>query len=1211
MDKCVERPKFCVYYTTASITETEADWAADTVQDYWDRFVALGFNEPKYSTKLQVHLTDTGGCNGGTGWSSNVMSTYAGCFNVTLLAQKVLGHELTHRVQYAHDSGTGAPIQTKFLKEGTARATEDNWFTNIDHWAAALSNSSFNKETNNYLAATNNDITSYSMRYRSCLWWKYAMEQYGTTLTEPQRGIDFVREVYGKNTAGYSGIGAVNQALSSMGTGTNFNNSFKQFAVANWTKDLTGVPDASYYYIDEDESGSPATYGPLSPASGGTIQVSSPAVWNNQDVERYGLSYYNADIGSNCPVVSASFHRDDAGPAFYHVITQNGSAFNKHVQGSGSDWTQAFLNDGISEITAIIGSLDNTSQVDVTLECANPVLDIKLPNSVAVARVRPSTKFLAQVLVTDGSPSGPVVAGLTNSDFVARVDGVDAPVTGGGFIQEQYWLVIQAPASLSDGTYDLEVILEEPGTSTPLTSDTNANSVVYTSELVDQVLVIDRSGSMGVGDPTRLDAAKDAASFYVDVTRVGDGLAVVPYKDYVDPAPFNMQSVNSTVRADAKIFINGLTDDGWTSIGSGLDEAINQLAISPTENSLCSFVLLSDGMENTPPYWADVSGDVIASGCPVTAIAFGPESDETLMQQIATDTGGLYFYNDVYVSTLSESATATTAADMALDLGSTYEYAEGKAEGRQRLLAEKGTVSEKDPEAKHQVLVDETVYEAIFALDWYERWLAELELILVDPAGKTYDQNSPGYSFEDTTNRHVGWRIPNPEPGTWSMIVKWLGSEEQTVPYQVLVSGRTHITLDLLLPDRLGTNYYTGNLVPIYAFLSAARPITVTMVNAYVIAPDGTETLVPLNDDGEHGDGAANDGFYAGMYTVVNQANVVEPQGEDAQSNPKDEGGYRVLAVATHEKFQRQALGAFSVMEGPDENQNRLPDTFEEQYGVKDPEGDPDMDGLNNYGEYQAGTDPNDPDTDDGGEKDGSEVNYGRYPLDPSDDQINKPDFLQVRPLNSGVLLRYDVKPSYSFLRLFRAESEAGPFFEVKLDPGLPPTGIYSDTQLVNNQTYFYKMEAVIVPAGETGGQEPSTNAAEEITSAVLSSEGVTPSEDPLPPEAKVIINEGAPFTNELYVTLTFVPFDYEGAATESFEDITLMLISNDPSFEGAVWQEFQQDAPWQLEAERGELAVVYVRFRDKAENESVGSEVGMIYYMQSIYLPLTVNGAN
>ena len=61
LDKCVERPKFCVYYTTDSISEMEAEWAADTVQDYWDRFSALGFLEPKYSTKLKVELSDTRG----------------------------------------------------------------------------------------------------------------------------------------------------------------------------------------------------------------------------------------------------------------------------------------------------------------------------------------------------------------------------------------------------------------------------------------------------------------------------------------------------------------------------------------------------------------------------------------------------------------------------------------------------------------------------------------------------------------------------------------------------------------------------------------------------------------------------------------------------------------------------------------------------------------------------------------------------------------------------------------------------------------------------------------------------------------------------------------------------------------------------------------------------------------------------------------------
>lgn len=1207
LDKCVERTDFCVYYTTDSISETEAEWAADVVQDYWNRFVSLGFNEPKHSGKLSVHLTDTTDCNGETGWSSNAISTYAGCFDTTLLAQKVLGHELTHRVQYAHDSGTGAPIQTKFLKEGTARATEDNWFTEIDHWAAALSHSSFNREANNYLAATNNDITSYAMRYKSCLWWKYAMEQYGTTLTEPQRGIDFVRQVYDQNTAGYSSIAAVNQALSSIGAGTNFDQSFKQFAVANWTKDLTGVPDSSYYYDDEDEPGSPAVYGPLEPEDGGTIQTGTSATWNNWPVSRYALKYFAADIGSSCPLVSASFHRDDDGPAFYHLITQDGTTFKTHVQGSGADWTQAFLNDGLTSIVAVIGSLGNSSQVDIELACADPVLEIKMPNSVAVARVQPGTKFLVQVQVTDGSPTGPVVAGLTNSDFSVQVNRVDAPVTGGGFIQEQYWLLVQAPESLSDGTYDLEVFLEEPGTSTPIASDISLSSVIYTADLVDQVLVIDRSGSMGMGDPARLEAAQEAASFYVDVTRDADGLAVVPYHHDVQPDPFDMAIVDPYVRREAKDYIELLSDDGMTSIGDGLRGAVDQRASSPTGNPLCSFVLLSDGMENSEAFWIDVREQVIDSGCPVTAIAFGPESDEDLMQDIATDTGGIFFYNDVYVSTLSESV-AAVPADMALDLGSTYEYAEGHSEGRQRLLAEKGSVSSSFPKAEHMVMVDETIGEAVFALDWYEIWLAELELILVDPQGKQYDSRDPGYTFEDYDNHHVGWRIPNPEPGEWLLVVEHLSSEEETVPYQVLVSGRTGITLELLLPDRLGTRYETGQTIPIYAILSSSSPIPGAIVEATITAPDGTETIVPLHDDGQHGDGAASDGLYAGVYTALNQAEPVKPTGEDDQSTPKDEGSYRIVARATHPKFQREALGSFTVLEGDDLNGNRIPDNWEKLHGLDDADGDPDMDNLLNNQEYQNGTDPNDPDTDDGGEKDGSEVNNGRDPLDPADDGIKAPDFLQVTPLDSAVLLHYDFKPAYSLMHLYRAEYPYGPWQEVKLDPGLPQTGSYTDTVPVNDQSYIYRTEAVLSPM-EAGEAAPDAPSAGEITSAVVTSEPVTPSEDPLLPEAHVDINMGASSTKTRLVTLTFTAYESEGTdANESFEDIVEMRISSKPSDSSAKWQDFEQGVSWMLDSVPGQVAKVYVLFRDKAGNVSVGEEVGAILYNPDmLYLPLAL----
>jgi hypothetical protein len=1208
LDKCVERTKYCVYYTTASISQTQADWAADIVQYYWDRFVALGFGEPKYSGKLEVQLSNTTDCNGGSDWSVNYITTYAGCFSNTTNAQRVLGHELTHRLQYAHDTAPGAPNSTKFMREGTARATEDNWFSEIDNWADALSYSSFNPEANAYLLDTELDITSYDMRYKSCLWWKYATEQYGIDPDEPELGIDFIQEVYDQVSLGYSGISAVNHALSAYGAGTNFNQSFKRFGAAIWTKDLTGVPDDSYNFIDEEQVGNPAVYGPIAPEEGGTIQIGTSATWVNRSINKYSLRYYRANIGAVCPVVSASFHRDDAGPAFYHVITQNGTVFNTHVEGSGVDWTQSFLNDGITSIVAVVGSLENSSQVDITLSCADPVLDIKMPNSVAVARVQPSTKFLAQVLVTNGSVSGPVVAGLENSNFTAQVGGADAEVVGGGFIQEQYWLLIQAPDSLTDGTYDLEITLADPDTGTPMASDTSADSVLYSLELTDQVLVIDRSGSMGTGSPTRLSAAQHAATFYVDVTRDGEGLAVVPYNQDVNPAPFAISTVDDTVRTDARTYIDGLpAAAGTTSIGDGMAEALKQIEGSPTENDLCSFVLLSDGMENTELYWADVRGDVIASGCPVTTIAFGPESDETLLQSIASDTGGLYFYNDVYVSSPT-GVNLITQADMALDLGNTYEYAQARAEDRQRLLSEKGSISAKDVEITHHVLVDETVSEAVFSLDWYETYDAFLELWLVDPDGNEHDPRS--YSFNDTINHHVGFRIEKPVPGIWQLKVVHKGSEEPYVPYQVIVSGRSQISLELLLPDRLGLQYQTGNQIPIYAILSGHMLMEPgPVVTATLTMPNGMEGELPLFDDGQHGDGFVNDGLYGGVFTQGNQAQAVSPTGEEGQTEPNDEGSYRVVARAVHEKFVRQAMGSFSILEGPDDNQNRIPDSWEKEYNLADPDpqGDPDLDLLVNYDEYMHGTDPLDPDSDDGGEKDGSEVSGGRNPLNPADDLIRRPDFLLVRPWMNAAVLQFDRNPAYSFIRLFRKLGMDGAWSQVFSDIGLPPTGHYTDTKLTNGLTYYYRLEGVIIPVILADETSAGSVDAIEIVSDMLISEGVTPSADPILPEAHVVINLGAMYTHSRDVSLTFEPYEEEGEDIDAFSDITQVMLSNSPDFSGATWQAFQQGIPWQLDVAPYQEAQVYARFKDSSSNESIGTEFDTIFFNPPLLMPIVI----
>jgi hypothetical protein len=288
----------------------------------------------------------------------------------------------------------------------------------------------------------------------------------------------------------------------------------------------------------------------------------------------------------------------------------------------------------------------------------------------------------------------------------------------------------------------------------------------------------------------------------------------------------------------------------------------------------------------------------------------------------------------------------------------------------------------------------------------------------------------------------------------------------------------------------------------------------------------------------------------------------------------------------------REALGAFSILEGDDDNSNGLPDPYEDEHNITDPSGDPDTDLLDNSDEYYAGTDPNNSDTDGGGENDWSEVVlHGKDPLDPSDDEIEAPDYFQGEPVAGGdIVLTYDVKGEYTKMSTYRAASLAGPW-QLHVNE-LPLTGIYSDTDTTIGNTYVYRLVAID---------------ADNHWSRVLDSEALTSSLDPIPPAALVIINGGAMTTTNLSATLSFAAYDDE--STEQFDDIVEMMISNDSTFTDVGWQSFTQDFSWSLEAEAGQIARVYALFKDGADNES-NIEVGQILYtpaLSRIYLPLVM----
>jgi hypothetical protein len=194
-----------------------------------------------------------------------------------------------------------------------------------------------------------------------------------------------------------------------------------------------------------------------------------------------------------------------------------------------------------------------------------------------------------------------------------------------------------------------------------------------------------------------------------------------------------------------------------------------------------------------------------------------------------------------------------------------------------------------------------------------------------------------------------------------------------------------------------------------------------------------------------------------------------------------------------------------------------------------------------------------------------------------------------------AVQLQYGWQPDFDLMRFYRATSPDGPW--TGPIPGLEPSGYFTDTNVAEGMTYWYRIEG----ANGIGRAEPAV-------SAILSSEGVTAADDPYPPEAHVLINGGEAWTPELLVTLSFVPYESEGEdPLEVFEDIVEVRLSNNPDLSGAVWQAFVPEMPWTLDALPGEVATVYAQFRDAALNESVAPEAARILYSRPIYLPLVL----
>ena len=175
----------------------------------------------------------------------------------------------------------------------------------------------------------------------------------------------------------------------------------------------------------------------------------------------------------------------------------------------------------------------------------------------------------------------------------------------------------------------------------------------------DVVLTIDVSGSMQATDvaPTRLDAAKRAATTLIDQLPGSDRIALVSF----DSQAAVRQGL-TTDRNAVKAALDTLRPGSGTAMGDGLLVAYNLLnpsarAASGSRERPAMIVLLTDGVSNQGRNPLTVAQQIAGSNVKVQTIGIGLRNgsatvrgepvggvDEATLSAIAQATGGKYYY---------------------------------------------------------------------------------------------------------------------------------------------------------------------------------------------------------------------------------------------------------------------------------------------------------------------------------------------------------------------------------------------------------------------------------------------------------------------------------------------------------------------------------------------------------------------------------------
>jgi Mg-chelatase subunit ChlD len=160
----------------------------------------------------------------------------------------------------------------------------------------------------------------------------------------------------------------------------------------------------------------------------------------------------------------------------------------------------------------------------------------------------------------------------------------------------------------------------------------------------DIALVLDVSGSMA--DEGRFPALQNALSVFLDELGATNQDEYVSLTKYSNTAT-KLQELTPNLALVESAF-QSESPGGMTAIGLGLQSGLDSVLYDPAHRQLVtrSVIVMTDGNHNTGISPLDVAPQAVAANVVVHTITFSTGANQTMMQQLATMTGGIHLHAD-------------------------------------------------------------------------------------------------------------------------------------------------------------------------------------------------------------------------------------------------------------------------------------------------------------------------------------------------------------------------------------------------------------------------------------------------------------------------------------------------------------------------------------------------------------------------------------